>query len=115
VSYLVEVAVVTSGAFGEDDAVSFVNERLAESRPGRAGHQLRKTSLDGAGAGGTKVSSLVVYAACFNYLDLRSFEEAVTAAPWRLPACVAVYVDDEAGPVFVFSPARQGRWLLNPL
>ena len=105
-SFLTDVAVVTIG--GEDEAVAFVNARLAEgpTRP----QQLAKTDLDEAGAGGRKVCSIVVYAACFNWLDIDLLEEAVRAAPWRLPGCVVVYVDGEAGPTFAFSPAGAGHW-----
>lgn len=105
-SFLTDVAVVTTGA--EDEAVAFVNARLAEgsTRP----QQLGRTRLEEAGAGGRKVCSVYVYAACFNWLDVSGFEEAVRAAPWRLPQCVVVYVDGEAGPTFVFSPARDGHW-----
>lgn len=92
-SFLTDVAVVTIG--GEDEAVAFVNARLAEgyTRP----QQLCKTDLEAAGAGGRKVCSIVVYAACFNYLDFSGFVSAVRAAPWRLPGCVVVYVDGEGG------------------
>jgi hypothetical protein len=107
VSFLTDVAVVTIA--GEDEAVGYVNARIsAGMRDDR--HQLRKTDLEQAGAGGTKVTSLVVYAACFNYLDLGGFEEAVRGAPWRLPGCVVVYVDGEESPTFTFSPARAGHW-----
>lgn len=106
-SFLTDVAVVTIG--GEDEAVAFVNARISEGMRGDR-HQLRKTDLEAAGAGGTKVTSLVVYAACFNWLDVSAFEEAVRAAPWRLPGCVVVYVDGEAEPTYVFSPARDERW-----
>lgn len=106
-SFLTDVAVVT--IHGDDDAMAFVNARLAQgcSHPQR----LAKTDLDEAGAGGYKVTSLVVYAACFNYLDFGGFEDAVRAAPWRLPGCVVAYVDGEGFPeTFVFSPARSGHW-----
>ena len=106
-SFLTDVAVVTIG--GEDDAVACVNARLAAAA-GNTRHQLRKTDLEEAGAGGTKVTSIVVYAACFNYLDLGAFEDAVRGASWRLPDCVVVYVDGEDGPTFTFSPARDGHW-----
>lgn len=106
-SFLTDVAVVTIG--GEDEAVACVNARLTEAAAD-ARHQLRKTDLEEAGAGGTKVTSLVVYAACFNYLDLSAFEDAVRRASWRLPGCVVVYVDGEGGPTFTFSPARDGHW-----
>lgn len=106
-SFLTDVAVVTIG--GEDEAVAFVNARLAEGDP--RPQQLGKTDLEQAGAGGRKVSSLVVYAACFNYLDFDCFEDAVRSAPWRLPGCVVVYVDGEGFPdTFVFSPAKAGHW-----
>ena len=106
-SFLTDVAVVTIG--GEDEAVAFVNARLAENDP--RPQQLGKTDLEVAGAGGSKVTSLVVYAACFNFLDFGWFEEAVRSAPWRLPGCVVVYVDGEGFPdTFVFSPARAGQW-----
>ena len=105
-SFLTDVAVVAIA--GEDEAVAFVNARLAEGykRP----QALGRTVLEGAGAGGSKVCSIVVYAACFNWLDLDAFEDAVRAAPWRLPRSVVVYVDGEAGPTFAFSPARAGHW-----
>lgn len=105
-SFLADIAVVTIG--GEDQAVAFVNARLAENDP--RPQQLGKTDLEGAGAGGHKVCSVYVYAACFNWLDLSLFEEAVRSAPWRLPRSVVVYVDGESGPTFVFSPARAGHW-----
>jgi hypothetical protein len=49
VSFLTDIAVVTIG--GEDEAVAFVNARLAENdaRP----QQLGKTDLEEAGAGGS--------------------------------------------------------------
>lgn len=105
-SFLTDIAVVTTG--GEDEAVALVNARLAEgsTRP----QQLGRTRLEEAGAGGSKVCSVYVYAACFNWLDLDRFEEAVRSAPWRLPGSVVVYVDGESGPAFVFSPARAGHW-----
>ena len=107
-SVLTDVAVITSG---EDEAVAWINGRLADAEPDRPGRRLCKTRLEEAGAGGSKVSSLVVYAACFNYLDLGGFEEAVRAAPWRWPGSVVVYVDGESGPTFVFSPARRSQWV----
>jgi hypothetical protein len=107
VSFLTDVAVVTIG--GEDKAVAFVNARLAENDP--RPQQLAKADLETAGAGGHKATSVVVYAACFNYLDFGGFEDAVRAAPWRLPGCVVVYVDGEGFPgAFAFSPARAGDW-----
>ena len=106
-SFLTDIAVVTIG--GEDEAVAFVNARLAEGHP--RPQQLGKTDLEAAGAGGRKVCSIVVYAACFNWLDLEAFEEAVRSAPWRLPRSVVVYVDGEGSPdTWVFSPARAGHW-----
>jgi hypothetical protein len=112
VSFLTDIAVVTIGS--EDEAIAYVNARLTEA-VNDPRHRLRKTDLEEAGAGGTKVTSLVVYAACFNWLDFGSFEEAVRAAPWRLPGCVVVYVDGEESPnTFVFSPARAGRWTTRP-
>jgi len=107
VSFLTDIAVVAIA--GEDEAVAFVNARLAEGDP--RPQQLGKTDLEEAGAGGRKVTSLVVYAACFNYLDLGGFEEAVRSAPWRWPGSVVVYVDGEAGPTYVFSPARYSQWM----
>jgi hypothetical protein len=106
VSFLTDIAVVTIGS--EDEAVAFVNARLAENDP--RPQQLGRTRLEEAGAGGSKVCSVYVYAACFNWLDLDRFEEAVRSAPWRLPRSVVVCVDGESGPTFVFSPARAGRW-----
>lgn len=106
-SFLTDVAVVTIA--GEDEAVAFVNAKLAEGakRP----QQLGRTRLEEAGAGGSKVCSIYVYAACFNWLDLEAFEDAVRAAPWRLPRSVVVYVDGEGSPdTWVFSPARAGHW-----
>lgn len=106
-SFLTDVAVVTIG--GEDEAIAFVNARLAENDP--RPQQLGRTDLETAGAGGRKVCSIVVYAACFNWLDLDTFEEAVRAAPWRLPRSVVVYLDGEGSPhTSVFSPARAGQW-----
>lgn len=107
-SVLTDVAVITSG---EDEAVAWVHGRLADAEPDRPMHRLLKTGLEQAGAGGTKVTSLVVYAACFNHLDLGGFEEAVRSAPWRWPGSVVVYVDGEAGPTYVFSPARYSQWM----
>ena len=109
-SFLTDVAVVTIG--GEDEAIGFVNDRLVEAAADPR-HSLRKTDLEDAGAGGTKVSSIVVYAACLNYLDMSGFEETVRTAPWRLPASVAVYVDGEDGGTFVFSPGRDGHWTVK--
>lgn len=106
-SFLTDIAVVTIGT--EDEAVAVVNAALAEGSPSRP-QQLGKTRLEEAGAGGSKVCSVYVYAGCFNWLDLDRFEEAVRSAPWRLPQCVVAYVDGESGPTFVFSPARAGHW-----
>lgn len=104
-SFLTDVAVIT---LGEDEAVTSVNQWLAENIGCR--QQLAKTDLETAGAGGCKVTILVVYAACFNYLDVSGFEDAVRRARWRLPGSVVVYVDGEDGPPFAFSPARAGHW-----
>ena len=110
-SFLTDVAVVTIG--GEDEAVAFVNARLAEGDP--RPQQLGRTDLEQAGAGGRKVSSVVVYAACFNYLDLGGFEDAVRTAPWRLPgwtrtAAAACRSSRSAGRTPSSSTSRAAAW-----
>lgn len=105
-SVLTDVAVITIG--GEDDAIAYVNGKLTEDDPRE--QQLRRTDLEKTGAGGDKVSSLVVYAACFNFADISVLEEAIRSAPWRLPSSVVAYIDGELEPAYVMSPARPGQW-----
>jgi hypothetical protein len=49
--------------------------------------------IDMDGAGGTKVFTTDVYAACFNHVTPSDVEECICAAPWRHPGWV-LYVRD---------------------
>lgn len=105
-SVITDALIVTM--HGEDEAIAHVNRWLAENDPRKP--QLSKLDAEDAGAGGTKVSSMVLYAAAFNYVDLGGLEEAIRAAPWRCPSSVVAYFNDEHMPTFVMSPQRPGRW-----
>lgn len=110
-SFLTDVAIVVLA--DEDEAIAHVNQRLASGDPHP--QRLLKTDLEKAGAGGCKATSLVVYAACFNYLDFGTLEDAIRSAPWRLPGSVIAYIDGEGFPsTFVLSPARPDCWKVRP-
>lgn len=106
-SVITDVVIVTM--HGEDEAIARVNDWLAQNDPRKP--RLNRLAAEEAGAGGTKVSSAVLYAAAFNYVDGSGLEDAIRAAPWRCPSFVVAYFDDEFTPTFVMSPARPGRWM----
>ena len=105
-SVITDVVIVTM--HGEDEAVAHVNRWLKDNDPREP--QLNRLDAEKSGAGGTKVSSTVLYAAAFNFLDVSGLEDAIRAAPWRCPSFVVAYFDDEHVPTFVMSPARPSRW-----
>jgi hypothetical protein len=108
-SVITDVVIIASD--GEDEALAYLNEWLAENDSRK--QQLREISL-GEG-GGSKATSATTYAACFNHLDLGGLEEAITRAPWKLPGSVVAYFDYEMGSPYVISPKRSGeRWETEP-
>ena len=98
--------VVIIAGISEHEAFSYLNRWLAENDP--RGQQLRQVSLEEGG--GNKATSLTIYAACFNFLDISGFTDAIRAAPWHLPSLAVAYFYPEDGAPFVVSPARNGRW-----
>lgn len=105
-SCITDVLIVARG--GEGEALASVNAWLTVNDPRK--QHLDEISTDGAGGG--KVSSMALYAAAFNYVDLWGLLDAIRAAPWRIPSTVVVYVDDESGLTQVMSPAREDTWTL---
>lgn len=106
-SVITDVVIVTM--HGEDEAIAHVNRWLAENDPRQP--ELNRLDAETAGAGGTKVSSAVLYAAAFNFVDGPGLEDAIRTAPWRCPSFVVAYFDHEFTPTFVMSPARPGHWM----
>ena len=107
-SVITDVLIVTSG---EDEAIATVNRWLEENDPRKP--QFGRLDAEKAGCGGTKASSMILYAACFNLVDIGGLEDAILRAPWRCPRSVAAYFNGESGPVYLVSPARAGRWKLE--
>jgi len=108
VSVLTDVVIVCDDS--EASALAWLNRWLEENDPHK--QELKEIGL--REGGGTKVTSATVYAACFNFLPLGDFENAVRSAPWRYPESVAVYVDYEMSRTYVMSPARPESWPLHP-
>jgi hypothetical protein len=107
VSYITDVVVISSK--GEDEAIAFINKRLEEHDSRK--QQIRPLDIDAGG--GCKVPGIAIHAACFNYLPRAEFVEAVREAPWRVILSVAVYIDDESGDTYVFSPARSDEYMIT--
>ncbi len=107
-SVITDVLIVTGG---EDEAVARVNRWLEDNDPRRP--QFGRLDAEKAGCGGTKASGMVLYAACFNLVDVGGLEDVILSAPWRMPSSVAAYFNGETGPVYLVSPARAGRWKLE--
>ena len=107
-SVITDVLIVTSG---EDEAIAAVNRWLEENDPRKP--QFGRLDAERAGCGGTKASGMILYAACFNLVDVGGLEDAILRAPWRCPSFVAAYFSGETGPVYLVSPARAGRWKLE--
>lgn len=108
-SLITDVVIVTIG--GDDKAVATINEWLLENDQRKP--QLLKLDAGKAGAGGTKASSLFLYAAAFNFVDVSGLEEAIRRAPWRCPSSIAAYFNGEMGSAYVMSPARAWSWKLD--
>lgn len=108
-SVITDVLIVTGG--GEDEAITRVNRWLEDNDPRKP--QFGRLDAGKAGAGGTKASGMVLYAACFNLVDASGLEDAILSAPWRCPSFVAAYFNGETGPVYLLSPARAGQWVLE--
>jgi len=104
VSVITDALLVTSS--GDRDGIACVNAWLMEHDQGR--QQFYPISLDGAG--GSKVSCVDLYAACFNHVDVYGLADAISAAPWQIPSRVVAYFNDEFADTFVMSPGRSGRW-----
>lgn len=95
----------------EGDALAYLNQWLTENDSRK--QQLHEIGL--AEGGGSKATSATTFAACFNFLDIGGFEDAIAGAPWKLPASVIAYFDPEMGSTYVISPRRPGeRWLTWP-
>jgi hypothetical protein len=76
----------------EADAIGRVNDQLAADES--FGRQ-RLAPLDMSAAGGGKLISAQVYAASFNYGDIPSLCDYLSAAPWRFPDSVTITWDGE--------------------
>ena len=107
-SVITDVLIVTSG---EDEAIAAVNRWLEENDPRKP--QFGRLDAERAGCGGTKASGMILYAACFNLVDVGGLEDAILSAPWRAPGSVAAYFNGEFGPPCIVSPAKAGRWELE--
>lgn len=77
----------------EGAAIEHVNMQLAADVTFR-GQQL--APLDMKAAGGHKVITAEVYAASFNYGDIPSLCDYLSAAPWRIPNAVTICWDGES-------------------
>lgn len=105
---LTDVVIVCNDS--ENEALAWLNQWLEENDPRK--QQLKEISL--REGGGSKVTSATVFAACFNFLPVGDFEEAVRRAPWKFPGSVAAYIDFEADRARVVSPGRPESWPLRP-
>ena len=105
-SVITDALIVTM--HGDDEAIAHVNLWLEQNDSRKP--RFARLDAEKAGAGGTKVSSMVLYAAAFNKVDLGGLVGAIRAAPWRARSSVVAYFDDEFAPTFVMSPARPGEW-----
>jgi hypothetical protein len=107
-SVITDVLIITGG---EDEAIATVNRWLEENDPRKP--QFGRLDAEKAGCGGTKASGMILYAACFNLVDIGGLEDVILRAPWRCPSFVAAYFNGESGPACIVSPARAGRWKLE--
>ena len=89
-SQITDVVVVCMSP--EAAAIEHVNKLLAADES-FGGQQL--APLDMGTAGGFKAITARVYAASFNYGDISSLQDYLSAAPWRLPRSVTVCIDGE--------------------
>jgi hypothetical protein len=105
---LTDVVIVCDDS--EAGALAWLNRWLEENDSRK--QQLKEISL--REGGGNKATSATVYAACFNFLPLGDFEEAVRRAPWNFPESVAAYIDFEADRTRVVTPGRPESWPLSP-
>lgn len=103
-SVITDVVIIAGS--GERDALAHLNRWLAENDT--RSQQLCEISLKEGG--GSKATSVTAYAACFNFLDIGGFTEAVRGAPWRMPSMAVAYFEPESGETFVMSPARPDEW-----
>lgn len=92
----------------EDEAIGQVGNWL---RGNAQGQQLDRADLHGGG--GFNCMGHSVWTADFDYLDRCGFEEAVMAAPWRVPSEVVLYISDECGDTFARSPAKPDPLVLS--
>lgn len=88
-SVLTDVVIVTR--FDDDGAIRRVNAAVADQARGQ---QLERIGSD-ADFGGSKVPSCAVYGACYNFLDLAGFTDALTSAGWERPQYVVAWIDAE--------------------
>jgi hypothetical protein len=105
---LTDVVIVCDDS--EAAALAYLNQWLLENDPRK--QQLKEISLEDGG--GQKATSATVYAACFNFLPVGDFEDAIRQAPWNFPESVAAYIDFEADRTRVMTPGRPESWPLHP-
>lgn len=97
--------------FEDDKAIEQVNKYLYEEDEGRH-QQFRK--MDNSLTGGSKVSSLTTYQACFNHIIPEVIIKAFLKADWRRQDTVLIFdheFDDK--PQIIFK--SDGEWIENIL
>lgn len=95
-SYVTNALVACSVLEDDEDRMREVNEALSEASRGQQFKDISRTEV----YGGSKHMEIPLWGAAFNYVGVREIMKAVSAAAWKEPQFVQVFICDQEDDIF---------------